>query len=268
MEASNQAVNSLLRLGLSKYQAMVYSSLTYLGPSGVIEISNASGVPRTKTYEVLNQLTRNGAVEFQSGRPTIYRGVPPAVLIKQLTDQYANTAQEAMKLLRYERSANMRTTGRELVWTIKGKDAIRRKLSGAISTAKRSILAVETNPPELIASVNASLRSCAGAGISVRAISLQEGARNAEKRLEFVEYRRLNLAAPRSGRIGQMAEFARGMISGSYAIVIVDGLQSSSQYQTGKTHQRTLASQSRFQGVALLQRMLIKELVDGQKNHG
>ena len=268
MEASNQAVNSLLRLGLSKYQAMVYSSLTYLGPSGVIEISNASGVPRTKTYEVLNQLTRNGAVEFQSGRPTIYRGVPPAVLIKQLTDQYANTAQEAMKLLRYERLANMRTTGRELVWTIKGKDAIRRKLSGAISTAKRSILAVETNPPELIASVKASLRSCAGAGISVRAISLQEGARNAEKRLEFVEYRRLNLAAPLSGRIGQMAEFARGMISGSYAIVIVDDLQSFISIPNKKDPSENLGISITIPGVALLQRMLIEELVDGQKNHG
>jgi sugar-specific transcriptional regulator TrmB len=43
-----------MKLGLSKYEAMVYSALTSLGRSEVADISKMSRVARTKVYEVLD----------------------------------------------------------------------------------------------------------------------------------------------------------------------------------------------------------------------
>src|SRR5271169_270468 len=99
-----EAVEQLTRLGLTEYQSKVFVALAALGPSGVTDINRLSKVPRTKIYETLEELIAKGVIEFQPGRPMVYRAMQPSLLIKRMTDDYLESAKKAETLLqeRYE----------------------------------------------------------------------------------------------------------------------------------------------------------------------
>src|SRR4051794_35976333 len=66
------AVELLQRVGLSKYEAEAYSVLLAQGPLTGYELGKRSGVPLSKSYEVLERLTRRGLAFVQPGEPARY----------------------------------------------------------------------------------------------------------------------------------------------------------------------------------------------------
>ncbi len=259
---SEPAVESLVRLGLSRYQAMVYSALSLLGPSGVSEISRSSGVPRTKVYEVLEQLSKTGAVEFQAGRPTLYRAAPPSVLVRQLRDRYMASADEALKSLEYEKPRGPELSERDLVWTIKGRDSIRRKLSETISFASSKLIIVEAYPPELITSVAAALRSSIQRGVQVRAVTMMNPAQSVDTRSEFIEYRKFRTPAqPVGDRFDEILESLGGFLRGSYCLLVVDDSQALVSLLQGPGQGESLGISIKIGPIPMLQRVLFEEFV-------
>lgn len=59
----NQVDVSLIRLGLTEHQSLVYRTLVDLGPSRAFKVSLNSGLKRALTYKVLDQLKTLGLVE-------------------------------------------------------------------------------------------------------------------------------------------------------------------------------------------------------------
>jgi len=168
-ELADKGAEELSRLGLGEYQSKVYSALASLGPSGVTEIHRLSGVPRTKVYETLQELVSKGMVEFQPGRPAVYKAVRPAVLIKMLTEDYLNTAERARRLLegRYD---SVRDVDQDLVWIVRGDATIRRKLAELVTSAKHSVWVLEVYPPTFISSLRSLLKAALNKAIMVRAV--------------------------------------------------------------------------------------------------
>ncbi len=256
------AVESLVNLGLSRYQAMVYTSLSLLGPSGVSEISRSSGVPRTKVYEVLEQLSKTGAVEFHAGRPALYRAAPPSVLVRQLRDRYMASADEAIKSLEYERPRGLDVSERDLVWTIKGRDAIRRKVSETIASASRSVLIVQAYPPELVVAVASALRSSSKKGVRVRAVSIVDPDQDVGSRSELIEYRRFRAQSRAPvDRIDEILESLRGFLQKSYCLLIVDDTQGLVSLIQGAGRDESLGISIKLGPIPMLQRVLFEELV-------
>jgi len=66
------AVDLLQRIGLSKYEAEAYVVLLAQGPLTGYELGKRSGVPLSKSYEVLERLTRRGLALVQPGEPARY----------------------------------------------------------------------------------------------------------------------------------------------------------------------------------------------------
>ena len=62
----------LKKLGLTMYEAQVYVTLTSLISSTATEISEKSGIPRSKIYEVLKGLVQKEYVDVEDGRPLTY----------------------------------------------------------------------------------------------------------------------------------------------------------------------------------------------------
>ncbi|MGI0090540.1 MAG: TrmB family transcriptional regulator [Nitrososphaerales archaeon] len=189
------AVEELVKLGLTEYQSRVYCALTSLGPSGVTEINRLSGVPRTKVYETLQELITKGMVEFQAGRPALYRSIRPVVLTKALTESYLQTAQRAERLLegRYE---SVREVDQDLVWTVRGDTTIRRKLAELLSSAKQSILILEVYPPSFILSLKSVLKAGLNRGLKVRALCvIAKGSPSDFPEPEIIEYRSISPSA-------------------------------------------------------------------------
>ena len=162
-----EVVEQLTRMGLTEYQSKVYAALTALGPSGVTDITRLSKVPRTKIYQTLDELVTKGVVEFQPGRPIVYRAIKPSLLIKRMTEDYLDTAKRAGTLLE-EDYESITDSSQDLVWIVRGDETIRRKLAEVVSGAKVSIFAIESYPPNFIRSVKSLLRAASKRGIKVR----------------------------------------------------------------------------------------------------
>jgi sugar-specific transcriptional regulator TrmB len=78
---------SLRDLGLSKYEARAYRSLLEHGPTTAKALSDASGVPMGRIYDVLNGLAAVDLVRSQAaGRPKKYAAVEPETALTRLVE--------------------------------------------------------------------------------------------------------------------------------------------------------------------------------------
>jgi len=58
MRYDEKLMASLRTLGLTYYGARAYLVLVSMGPQGAAAVAEASGVPRSKVYDVLRRLVR------------------------------------------------------------------------------------------------------------------------------------------------------------------------------------------------------------------
>src|SRR5580658_8055638 len=74
---SSDLVSGLQGFGLTEYESRVYYALLSNGACTVNQIQYASGVPRTKVYQVSQQLTRKGLLrEVEGGKPSKFEAHP------------------------------------------------------------------------------------------------------------------------------------------------------------------------------------------------
>ncbi len=206
MPEDTAAVDRLVSLGFTSYEAKVYASLVSLGVGSVSEIHRNSRVPRTKVYETLDELIRQGAVELQAGRPALYRAVRPKVLVKRLTEDFVESAEEVGDIL--ERSyQDARPIESDLAWTVRGSLAIRKKLAEIVSSAKVNVRMIETYPPSNMLAVSGLLKTLKQRGVEVTAISVLRENQPVEEYKEsgLIEYRVLQ-GRPSSGTVGVLDE--------------------------------------------------------------
>jgi len=78
-------MSDLAELGLSSYETTAYRTLLGLGPATAREVSETSGVPSGRIYDVLNSLEGRGLVRSHGSRePTRYAAVDPEVAVDRL----------------------------------------------------------------------------------------------------------------------------------------------------------------------------------------
>jgi len=86
-------------LSLTDYEAKSYMALMETGPLSVAEVSNKSGVPRPKCYEVLNSLLSKGLVSRTMSKPMKYQPLPIemafAKRLAQMKDDLEKRARDA-----------------------------------------------------------------------------------------------------------------------------------------------------------------------------
>jgi sugar-specific transcriptional regulator TrmB len=258
-----QLTKALSKLGMSDYHARVYSALVSLGPSGVAEIQRSSSVPRTKIYEVLQQLSALGAVEFQNGRPVVYNALSPEILVDRMRSSYLSAADEATRLL-----AEIHQTGKnkeeDLAWTVKGTIAVRRKAALTIASAKVSILMVEQYPPKLI-QANASIIKSIQKQVNVRALCLVQEGQQIDKPLkrdDFIEFRRISGQSRTDSNdlIGEFKKPFLSIMSKASCLIVVDDIEAFISFPDRSDDSRTLGLTLRVPGVPFMQRLLFERV--------
>jgi len=83
-------VEQLQKVGLTEYEAKVYSSLLKDHLNSATKLSEKSGVPRTKIYSVLGSLEDKGWVKIYSGAPLLFKPVPPDEIFEKMRKGYAD----------------------------------------------------------------------------------------------------------------------------------------------------------------------------------
>ncbi|MBR2558450.1 MAG: helix-turn-helix domain-containing protein, partial [Methanobrevibacter sp.] len=90
-------INSLKKLGLNRYEAQAYIGLTKIITGQADEIAEVSNLPRSRIYDILNQLENKGFVEITRSRPLRYTVIEPTVIFKQEKENLIDELQSTEK---------------------------------------------------------------------------------------------------------------------------------------------------------------------------
>lgn len=264
VEQQEQLTQALCKLGLSSYQAKVYSALASLGPAGVAEIQRVSGVPRTKIYEILQQLLTLGAVEFQSGRPVIYNALSPNVLVDRMRNTFLNAADQATRLLTEIRQID-KNESEAMAWTVKGNIAVNQKAMQTIASAKEKLLMVEPYPPRLIKSASSIIRS-QQKKIKTRVLCvLREDQHLDEKSKEdFIEFRKVTkrfLLEDSPAFIGEFKGPILAIMSHAAGLIIIDDNEALLCFPDKHDPSQTMGLTLKIPGIPWIQRIIFEEII-------
>jgi sugar-specific transcriptional regulator TrmB len=81
-------VERLQRVGLTEYEAGAYLALLNTHLNTATKVSEKSGVPRTKIYQVLESLERKSWIRIYSGIPLLFKAVDPAEVFEKIKKNY------------------------------------------------------------------------------------------------------------------------------------------------------------------------------------
>jgi sugar-specific transcriptional regulator TrmB len=82
-------VEKLREIGLTEYEAKAYTALLNAHLSTATQVSEKSGVPRTRIYSVLESLQTKGWIRIISGVPLLFKALEPATVFEKVKEDYA-----------------------------------------------------------------------------------------------------------------------------------------------------------------------------------
>lgn len=138
---------------LNIYETKVWLALLNKGSASAGEIATDSGVPRSRTYDVLESLEKKGFAIVKLGKPVKYLGVKPKVILEKLKNNVRTSADERVKALSVLRDTNefkqleelynvgINPVRREdLSAAIKGRSTIATHLREIIDSAEKEVI--------------------------------------------------------------------------------------------------------------------------------
>ena len=81
-------VEKLQKVGLTEYEAKAYVGLLSDHLSTATNLSEKSGVPRTRIYSVLESLANKGWIRIYSGIPLLFKAVDPHNVFDRIKEDY------------------------------------------------------------------------------------------------------------------------------------------------------------------------------------
>jgi sugar-specific transcriptional regulator TrmB len=84
---------------LNVYETKVWLALLGKGIASAGEVADISGVPRSRTYDVLEGLEKRGFALVKLGKPVKYLGVKPEVILEKLKNNVRKDAEERSEIL-------------------------------------------------------------------------------------------------------------------------------------------------------------------------
>jgi sugar-specific transcriptional regulator TrmB len=132
-------LEALNKIGFTEYEAKVYLALLDENPATGYQISKTSTVPRSMVYETLSRLATRGAVlEAIEGRSTLYRPLPPDLLLNQHKEEFDRMVDR----LREELGERYLSSEEDSIWSINGTDAVYTYAINMVDNAERELYLV------------------------------------------------------------------------------------------------------------------------------
>lgn len=138
---------------LNVYETKVWLALLGKGAASAGEIAEISGVPRSRTYDVLESLEKKGFAIIKLGKPVKYLGVKPRMIIEKLRNNVQKEAEEKILSLSNVKNTSEFTQLEDLYnegidpvkredisAALKGKSNISNYLREIIKEAKKEVM--------------------------------------------------------------------------------------------------------------------------------
>jgi len=149
-------------LDLTPYESKAYLAVLLYGPLSPRGVNQRSGIPRPRTYDVLNSLVGKGLLIEQPGRPRVYAAVNPKVglermmrelerrMLRQIEEKRRNIDRLISELsIIYDKRREM-TLEEERVWVTRRDSSLIARYSEAIRNIEKELVVATAapSPPE------------------------------------------------------------------------------------------------------------------------
>ncbi len=149
-------------LDLTPYESKAYIALLLHGPLSPNGVNQKSGIPRPRTYDVLNSLIGKGLLMEQPGRPRMYAAVDPRVglkkmmmelerkMLRQIEEKRKTAEILSSSLYKLHNKGRQMAVKEERVWVTRRDSAFIARYCEAIRNTKREFVVAtpDVRPPE------------------------------------------------------------------------------------------------------------------------
>ncbi len=138
---------------LNIYETKVWIALLSKGIASAGEIATISGVPRSRTYDVLESLEKRGFAIVKIGKPVKYIAVKPTEVLEKIKSNVMQEAQEKVKglatlkeTMEYDELEKLHKSGispiktLDITGSLKGRSNILSRIRELIQNTKKEIL--------------------------------------------------------------------------------------------------------------------------------
>jgi len=151
-------LNKLKDFGLNTYESKLWTALLSRGVSTAGELSDIAGVPRSRSYDVLESLEKKGFIMMKIGKPIKYVAVPPSEVIERVKKQIKEESDKQIKIINSIKESKilnelttLHTQGIDMVdptdlsGSVKGRDNLYNHLETMINSSKQSVVIMTTS---------------------------------------------------------------------------------------------------------------------------
>ena len=175
MNITDKTRKALDRIGLTSYEIRTFSVLLKSGELTASELSQKSGVPYSKIYEVLGTLEEKGWIGSDDSRPTKYFAKSPATGLETTKQRIENEfAQDKNIILNelvplYEKSG---TSERPDIWVLSGSINIATKIMEMVELCRNEVMiALPEAGQELVRQALPKMRSLHDKGVDITVLT-------------------------------------------------------------------------------------------------
>lgn len=142
---------------LNIYEVKIWTALLSRGLSTAGELADISGVPRSRSYDVLESLEKRGFLIIKLGKPIKYIAVKPDEIMKRVKNSIQKTAGEQVNLLDKAKETNAfqeiellykqgiaNVEPSSLTGSIRGRGNIRNQIATMLDEADKSVIIMTT----------------------------------------------------------------------------------------------------------------------------
>jgi len=175
LSISDKSRKALEKVGLTSYEIRTFSSLLKAGELTASDLSQKSGVPYSKIYEVLGILEEKGWIGSDDSRPTKYFAKSPATGIETTKQKMESDFKENQNIILhelvplYEQSG---TSEKPDIWVLSGKVNIAAKILEMVETCRNEVLiALPEAGEELVKQALPKLRLLHDKGVEITVLT-------------------------------------------------------------------------------------------------
>ena len=211
---SERARKALESLGLTGYEIKAYVTLLKDGSMTAQDLSNKSGVPYSKVYEVLDKLEEKGWVEADSSRPTKFYPKSPTSALEATRLRFEDQLKRNEEIVKDELMSLYEKTGikeKPEIWVLRGIFNISARVKEIMSNSKEELLiALPSIAEDLAKPLQPLLRMLYEKGVKIYVLAAENTSDDVIKALSRVSNVRL-----------KDSMFGGGVISDSKEVIIL-----------------------------------------------
>jgi sugar-specific transcriptional regulator TrmB len=171
MSISDKTKKSLEKIGLTSYEIKTFSSLLKTGELTASDLSQKSGVPYSKIYEVLGTLEEKSWISSDDSRPTKYFAKSPSTGLESTKQKMENDFSKNQSIILnelvplYEKSG---TSEKPDIWVISGALNIAAKILEMVESCRNEVMiALPEAGEDLVKQALPKLRSLHDKGVDI-----------------------------------------------------------------------------------------------------